>query len=91
MDLTENLNIEHNNFFETTFGKIINDSIESGIKALLPDNIENDIIDIKDTLINQGIPEAVNQLIHHRSVCEVLSMDFRPQPYMAQHRSRPHS
>lgn len=63
MDLTENLKIEHNNFFETTFGKIINDSIEFGIKALLPDNIENDIIDIKNTLINQGIPEAVNKLI----------------------------
>lgn len=64
MDLTENLNIDNNIFFESTFGKIINNSIEFGIRALLPDGIENDIIDIKNTLINQGVPEAINELIN---------------------------
>ena len=64
MDLTENLNIENNNFFENTFGNLINNSIESGIRALLPNFIENDVIEIKNTLINQGIPDAVKQLVN---------------------------
>ena len=64
MDLTENLSLENNKFFETTFENIINNSIETGIRALLPDFIENDAIEIKNTLINQGIPEAIKQLVN---------------------------
>jgi len=65
MDLVENLNLNNeNNFLENVFGNIINNTIEIGIGALLPDNIENDVIDIKNTLINEGIPQAINETIN---------------------------
>ncbi|MBQ3407852.1 MAG: hypothetical protein IJH12_01430 [Clostridia bacterium] len=65
MDLVESISLnKENNFFESTFGKIINNSIEMGIRALLPDYIENDVINIKNTLINQGIGEAIKETIN---------------------------
>ena len=36
---------EQNNFLETTLGKTINTGIDIGIRALLPDYIEEQIID----------------------------------------------
>ena len=67
MELVENLNLNNNkndnDFFQTSFGKIINQSIESGLRILLPDFIEEDIIGIKDTLIEEGFSEAVNEAI----------------------------
>lgn len=64
MDLLENIDLNNNNFFETTFGKIINSSIETGLKLILPDFIENDVINIKNTLMEQGFSEAVNETIN---------------------------
>ncbi|MBR2703885.1 MAG: hypothetical protein IKE91_00255 [Clostridia bacterium] len=64
MELTENIELNNNNFFETTFGSLINNSIETGIRALLPDFLENDAIEIKNTFINQGFPEAIKQLVN---------------------------
>ena len=67
MELVENLNLNNNkndnDFFQTSFGKIINQSIESGLRILLPEFIEEDIIGIKDTLIQEGFSEAVNEAI----------------------------
>ncbi|MBR2743676.1 MAG: hypothetical protein IKE01_00040 [Clostridia bacterium] len=67
MELSENLNIENNNninnFFQSTFGQIIDKSLETGLRFLLPDFIENDVIEIKDTLVQQGFSEAVNTAI----------------------------
>lgn len=64
MELVENIELNNNNFFETTFGSLINSSIESGIRALFPDFMENEVISIKNTLINQGFPEAIKQLVN---------------------------
>ena len=64
MELVENIELNNNNFFETTFGRIINNSIESGIKSLFPDFIENEVIEIKNTFVNQGLPEAIKQLVN---------------------------
>lgn len=65
MELTENLNLENNNsFFESTLGKIINNAFETGLKIILPDFIEDDIIDIKNTFIEEGFPQAVNAAIN---------------------------
>lgn len=67
MELLENIgrNIENgiNNFFQSSFGKIVNFSIENGLKAILPNFIEDDVIEIKDTLIEEGLGEAVNTAI----------------------------
>lgn len=64
MDLLENIGLGNNNdFFQSTFGSLINSTIETGIKALLPDAIEEEVIQIKDTFINEGFSEAVEKAI----------------------------
>lgn len=64
MELLENLDLgNNNNFFQSTFGQLINSGIETGLKALLPDMIEDEIIEIKDTFINEGFSEAIEKTI----------------------------
>lgn len=50
-------------FLDTTIGKTINSVLNIGIKALLPDLIENQIIDIKDTIIKYGFKEGLSKTI----------------------------
>ncbi len=65
MNILENLNIENNNneFFQSTFGQIVDFSLETGLRAILPNSIEDEVINIKNTLINEGLSEAVNKAI----------------------------
>ncbi|MBQ6992853.1 MAG: hypothetical protein IJN50_08225 [Clostridia bacterium] len=58
-----NLEEEQNNFLQTNLGKIVDTGLEIGIKALLPDYIENDIIEIKDDLFDEGFSEALNTTV----------------------------
>lgn len=60
-----NNNNEQESFFQSTLGKIIDFSLNSGIRALLPDIIENEVIDIKDTIINEGFSEGIKSLINN--------------------------
>ena len=57
MEINNRLNIENekNNFFNNTFGKTINYAIDIGLRAILPDLIENQVIDIKNSLLNNGL------------------------------------
>ena len=60
------LNITNNNqqeFFQSTLGKIIDFSLDAGIRALVPDIIENEVINIKDTIISEGFSEGIKSLI----------------------------
>lgn len=60
------LNITNNNqqeFFQSTLGKIIDFSLDAGIRALVPDIIENEVINIKDTIISEGFSEGTKSLI----------------------------
>lgn len=62
-ELTINNNIEQQNFLETTLGKTINTGIDIGIRALLPDYIEEQIIDLKDNLIKYGLKDGIKKSI----------------------------
>lgn len=62
--LNENINIAQNNFLENELGKTINTAIDIGIKAVLPDLIEDEIINIKDAILEQGFKEGINQVIN---------------------------
>lgn len=44
-------------------GKIINSAIDIGLKAILPDLIENEVIFVKDCLIEEGFREGVNAIV----------------------------
>ena len=54
---------EQNNFLETTLGKTINTWIDIGIRALLPDYIEEQIIDLKDNLMKYGLKDGIKKSI----------------------------
>lgn len=77
-------NIEKNNqkeFLETTLGKAINTAIDIGIRALLPDFLENQIIDLKDNLIDYGLKEGISKTINNaidlgKSTIGILTGNF---------------
>ena len=50
-------------FLETALGKTINTAIDIGIRAILPDFIDEQIINIKDNLIDYGLKEGINKTI----------------------------
>ncbi len=54
---------EQNNFLETTIGKVINIGIDTGLRALLPDLIENQIINIKDEIIKNGFSSGIKEAV----------------------------
>lgn len=53
---------EQTNFIETTLGKTINFGLDIGLRALLPDFIEQQIIDIKDTILKEGFSEGIKKV-----------------------------
>ena len=54
---------EQKSFLETTLGGIINIGLNLGIKYLLPDFVEDEVIKIKDTILNEGFKEGLNTAI----------------------------
>lgn len=65
IEINNNLNneVEQKNFLETTLGKTINTGIDIGIRALLPDYIEEQVIDLKDNLIKYGLKDGIKKSI----------------------------
>ena len=51
------------NFLETTLGKAINTAVDIGIRAILPEFIEDQVINIKDNLLNYGLKDGIIQTI----------------------------
>ena len=72
-NLEKNNNIELNNnlvnentqknFLETTLGKTINTAVDIGIRALLPDFMEEQIINLKDNLLEYGLKDGIKKTI----------------------------
>lgn len=52
-----------NTFLQTTLGKTINTAIDVGLRGILPDMIEEQIIEIKDVLLKNGLKEGINTAI----------------------------
>lgn len=80
-ELNVNLEKEQKNFFDTTLGKVINSGLDFGLRAILPDMIENQIINIKDALfengIKYGIQTAVDSIIDFgKSVSGIFTGKF---------------
>ena len=63
LDNLENLDKQQNSFLESTLGQVIDSSVDLGLRAILPNFIEDEVIEIKDTLIKEGFSEAVNKAI----------------------------
>lgn len=76
----ENGNLQKN-FLETILGKAINTAIDMGMRAILPDFIENQIINIKDNLISYGLKDGIDKTIEDaidigKSVIGVVTGNF---------------
>lgn len=90
-NLEKNNSIELNNkiineekqkeFLETTLGKTINTAFDIGIRAILPDFIDEQIINIKDNFLEYGFKEGVNKSIDDaidlgKSAIGIITGDF---------------
>jgi len=50
-------------FLETTLGKTINTAIDIGLKVILPEFVEDQIILIKNNLLNYGLKDGITKTI----------------------------
>lgn len=55
---------KQNNFLESALGKTINAAVDIGLRWVLPDLIEDEVIDIKDSLIKGGLKEGIDTTIN---------------------------
>lgn len=83
ININSNLEKEINqkNFLETTLGKTINTGIDIGIRAILPNYIEEQIIDLKDNLIKYGLKDGIRKSIDDainigKSTLGIVTGDF---------------
>ena len=75
LEINNNINLEKNNnienatyekqknFLDTNLGQAINLGIDFGIKALLPNFLEDEVIEIKDSIITDGFKEGIKTAI----------------------------
>ena len=72
--IENNINLENNNsnnvtyekqkgFLESTLGQVINGGIDLGLKTILPDFLEDEIIEIKDSIITDGFSAGIKTAI----------------------------
>ncbi len=54
---------EQTGFLETGIGKAINFAMDVGLRALLPNFIEDGVIEIKDTIFREGFGEGIKKVI----------------------------
>ena len=67
LTLNNNLELKNNNqqinFLNTTLGKAIDNGIDIGLRCILPDYLEEGIIELKDNLINYGLKDGISKSI----------------------------
>ena len=54
---------EQKGFLSSTMGKVVNTAIDLGLRWVLPDFVENQVIDIKNSLLKGGLKEGINTTI----------------------------
>lgn len=54
---------EQKNFLDTTIGKVVNTAVDLGLRWVLPDFVENQVIDVKNSLIRGGLKEGIDKAI----------------------------
>jgi len=62
--LDKNLSTLQTNFMESNLYGIVDTGINLGIKVLLPDIIEDQVIDIKDSIMENGLKEGVKEAVN---------------------------
>ncbi len=62
--LKEKISDFQEKFLESDIGKAVNSAIDIGLKAVLPDLIEDQIIDIKNAILENGFKEGIKEVIN---------------------------
>ena len=76
LEINNNINLENRksqevtyenqkSFLETNLGQVINGGIDLGLKALLPDIIEDEVIEIKDSILTDGFKAGIKTAINN--------------------------
>lgn len=64
----DNLEQEQNKFINTTFGRVVDTALDIGIRYIMPDIIEEEVVDVKNALLenglNAGIQTAVDNVVN---------------------------
>lgn len=65
-NIENNVNLEESqkSFLQTNIGKIVNAGLDIGLRALLPDFIEDQIINVKDLILENGFKEGIKEAIN---------------------------
>ena len=67
LNLNNDINLKNNNeqknFLNTTLGRAIDNGIDFGLRCILPDYLEQGIIELKDNLINYGVKDGISKSI----------------------------
>lgn len=74
LEINNNINLKENNlenvtyekqksFLETNIGQIINGGIDIGLRTILPDIVEDEVIEIKDCIITDGFKAGIKTAI----------------------------
>lgn len=50
-------------FLESNLGQVINGGIDLGLRAVLPDIIEDEVIEIKDSIVTDGFSAGIKTAI----------------------------
>ena len=85
------INISNNNeivnendqktFLETSIGKIVDSALDVGLRMILPDFVEDGVLEVKDSLIKGGLKEGVNTAVDGaidlgKSIIGIFTGDF---------------
>jgi len=64
-NLNESKNLENNQngFLKTNLGMAVNEALNFGLRSILPDFVENQVIEIKDSILNNGIKAGIDTAI----------------------------
>lgn len=64
LDNSQDIQEEQKGFLQGNLGKVINTGLDIGLRAILPNVIEDKVIDIKNVILNNGFKEGVNAAIN---------------------------
>ena len=64
-NITENtIETKQNKFLGNAIGKAINTAIDTGLRIILPNSIEDGVIDVKNALFREGLKEGIKTAIN---------------------------
>ena len=56
---------EQNSFLNSTLGKVIDSALDIGLRMIMPDFLEENVVEVKDAFLQGGFKEGVNTAINN--------------------------